>query len=166
MANEALYYSNNNFAFYIDDEGRIIDTINKQAIGICNQKKNEILTDYNALAEENKQLKNRLYEIESLLEKHAANLPSELKKIIEKPPTVESLQVELAEMKGMRAEMSAEMIEMKGMITSLLNQLNERGNATHDVDSGAVPEVRTKPGSSKRSRGETELIGDKLEQPE
>lgn len=149
MAGESLYYSNSSFAFRIDEEGRIIDNMTNQSIGICNQKKKEILRDYDFLSEENIALKAKLDEIEKLLEANKNSLPDALKKLIEKPPSVESLQSEVA--------------DLKNMLAAFLT--NQGGNRNVTVD-GNLPKSETKPGGNKGSGKNLPTVGDKSEQSE
>lgn len=139
---ERLYYDSGSFAFRVDDDGRIIDNMTGQIIGICTAKKNEILDDYKSIAADNDQLRTALDKITGLLETHRDSLPDELLAIISKPPTVESLQAQLAEMRQMMAQ---------------LIRNNERSGSDDDIR--PVQKPGAKPANPKGRRAEAELAG-------
>lgn len=149
MAGESLYYSNSSFAFRVDEDGRIIDNVTNQSIGICNQKKKEILRDYDFLSEENISLKAKLDEIEKLLEDNKDYLPEALKKLIEKPPSVESLQSEVADLKNMLSAFLA-----------------AQGGNVNVANNSNMPKGGSKPADDKGSGKNTATVGDKPKQPE
>jgi len=137
--NEQLYYSSGSFAFRIDDEGRIIDNINGQCIGICNTKKKEILSDYDTLSRENASLKQELSGIKGLIEKYQEDVPIELAKIVEKPPTIEELQ--------------AKITNMQGMMSDMLRMMQSKGGDEEDVHrDGSMSKAGGKQSGGSRSR--------------
>lgn len=133
MGNEQLYYTNNNFAYRIDDEGRVIDNFLGAEIGISKRKKDEILADYRALSDENIALKADLGKIKIAIKANLAVMPDELRAYVEEPPSVESLQGEIS--------------ELKGMVEMLLKRDERRGgnDAKGANNSGSVPAVGSKP---------------------